>query len=68
MKNLQNTLHRESNSEVTGTGDHLSKGLELGLHPIHEFGNFNIIRKRGWTNAEFVEGLLVLLVEQFQPF
>jgi hypothetical protein len=66
MKNLQNTLHREGGREVTGAGDHLGKGLELGLHPIHEFGNLNVIRKRSWTNAEFVQGLLVFLIEQFQ--
>jgi hypothetical protein len=63
MKNLQNALHGEGGREVTGAGDHLSKGLELGLHPIHEFGNLDVIRKRSWTNVEFVQGLLVFLIE-----
>jgi hypothetical protein len=55
MKNLQNTLHRESNREVASAGDHLREGLELSLHPIHEFGNLNVIWKRSWTNAELVQ-------------
>jgi hypothetical protein len=66
VKDLQDTLHRESNSEVAGARDHLGKGLELILQPIHEIGNINVIRERGWTNTVLVQGLLVLCIEQFQ--
>jgi hypothetical protein len=54
MKNLQYALHGEGSREVAGVGDYLREGLEFSLHPIHEFGNFNIIRERSWTNAELV--------------
>jgi hypothetical protein len=55
MKNLQYTLHGESSREVASARDHLREGLELSLHPIHKFGNLNVIRKRSWTNAELVQ-------------
>jgi hypothetical protein len=55
MKNLQYALHGESSREVAGAGDYLREGIEFSLHPIHEFGNLNIIRKRSWTNAELVQ-------------
>jgi hypothetical protein len=55
MKNLQNTLHGESRCEVASAGDHLREGLELSLHPIHEFRNSDVIRERSWTNAELVQ-------------
>jgi hypothetical protein len=66
MKNLQYTLHKEGSREVAGAGDHLRECLEFSLHPIHEFGNSNVIRERGWTNAELVQRLLVFLVKEFQ--
>jgi hypothetical protein len=63
MKNLQNTLHRESSHEVASTGDHLRERFELSLHPIHKFGNLNVIRERSWPNAELVQLLLVFLIK-----
>jgi hypothetical protein len=66
MKNLQYTLHGEGSREVTDARDHLREGLEFSLHPIHEFGNSDVIRERSWTNAEFVQRLLVFLVKEFQ--
>jgi hypothetical protein len=58
----------ESSREVAGARDHLREGLELSLHPIHEFGNLDIIRKRSWTNTVLVQRLLVFLIEEFQLF
>jgi hypothetical protein len=55
MKNLQYALHGEGSREVAGAGDYFREGLEFSLHPIHEFGNLNIIWKRSWTNAELVQ-------------
>jgi hypothetical protein len=55
MKNFQYTLHGKSSHEVASAGDHLRESLELSLHPIHKFGNLNVIRKRSWMNAELVQ-------------
>jgi hypothetical protein len=66
VKDLQDTLHRESNSEVAGARDHLGKGLELILQPIHATGDIDVIRERGWTNTVLIQGLLVLRIEQLQ--
>jgi hypothetical protein len=55
MKDLQYALHRKGSREVAGARDHLREGLEFSLHPVHEFGNLNVGRKRSRTNPKLIQ-------------